>query len=432
MTFITGEMSQTDASIKVKGTQRVLSPEETLVRVWPFARSLGVTRLADITGLDRVGIPAYSAIIPRSQDGLSIANGKGLVPIEAKVGALMEAIERQTACQIRPPMLEGCFRHLSRSRPVLDPRKCRKSLRPDYDEARNYLWVRGQDLLRGGEILVSAQVVGLAWHDLPVGPFSGYASSNGLSSGNIREEAICQGLCELIERDAWTMGDIGAHLLPLARARLVNPKNPEIEPDDFEMFPTIEPLDDLASHRFRQANLYPILHDITSDLGIATVIAAVADDSFPGFPMVHCGAGTHPDARVAARRALTEAAQSRCVDIQGVREDIVAADCAIDNLSPHCRRVSKIDRGFWLLGESQGRRRLEEIPTAAHEDIREDLEYIIVKLISRGISDVIVVDFTPEDAPYSVVRVIAPELEDASINRGSVGRRAVEYWRAHF
>lgn len=419
-------------SSKVEGTQRVLPPAETLERVWPIARSLGVTRLADITGLDRVGIPTYSAIIPRSQDGLSVANGKGLLPIEAKVGAVMEAIERQTACQTRPPMIEGSFRDLSRSQSVLDPRKCRKSLQPDYDEARIYLWIRGQDLLRGGEILVAAQVVGLAWHDLPVGPFLGYASSNGLSSGNVREEAICQGLCELIERDAWTMADIGAHLLPSIRARVVDPKNPCTGPDDFEMFPTIEPLEDLASRLFRQADLHPIVHDITSDIGIATVIAVIADESFPGFPMVHCGAGTHPDARVALRRALTEAAQSRCVDIQGVREDILAAGSAMDGLGPHCRRVSRVDRDFWLLGESQQRRRLDELPSAVHDDVQEDLEHILEKLKSRGISEVIVVDFTPAEAPYSVVRVIAPELEDASVGRGPVGRRAVEFWRAHF
>jgi ribosomal protein S12 methylthiotransferase accessory factor len=425
-------MSMTNLRHKVDGTQRVLHPAETLERVWPIARSLGVTRLADITGLDRVGIPTYGAIIPRSQDGISVANGKGLTAIEAKVGAVMEAIERQTACQKRLPMIEGSFQDLSRTRSVLDPRKCRSALRPDYDERQEYVWVRGEDLLGGGEILVPAQVAGFAWHDLPVGPFVRCAPSNGLSSGNVREEAICQGLCELIERDAWTMADIGGHLLPSVRARVVFPNVPYTGPDDFEIFLTMEPLDDLASCLFRKANLHPILHDITSDIGIATIIAAVVDDSIPGFPMVHCGAGTHPDSRVAVRRALTEAAQSRCVDIQGVREDIVAAGSTTGDLDLHCRRVTRIHHNSWLLGKSQRQQRLDDVPSALHDDVQEDLEYVLVKLESRGISEVIVVDFTPSEVPYSVVRVIVPELEDASISGGPVARRAVEFWRENF
>ena len=57
------------------------------------AESLGVTRLANITGLDRVGIPVYAAVVPKSDGIISVYNGKGRRPIDAKVGALMEAID---------------------------------------------------------------------------------------------------------------------------------------------------------------------------------------------------------------------------------------------------------------------------------------------------------------------------------------------------
>jgi ribosomal protein S12 methylthiotransferase accessory factor len=392
---------------------------------------LGVTRVADITGLDRIGIPIYSAVVPRSQDGLSASNGKGIFPIEAKAGAVMEAIERQTACKTRLPLIQGCFRELSRGRTVLDPRNCRHTLVPNYSERRVYFWVAGRDLSTDGEVLVPAHVAGFAWNDVPPGPFSGYCSSNGLSSGNIREEAICQGLCELIERDAWTIADIGAHLLPLVRRQVADPENAANGPDDFELFPSIEAQDDPASHLFRKADLHPILHDITSDLGIPTVFAVVADESFPSFPMIHVGAGTHPDVHVAARRALTEAAQSRCIDIQGVREDLVSAGSIIDGLYLHTRRAVGINRNLWFLGESKRPRRLDELPSVVHDDIQEDLNHILARLNSRGIFQIIVVDFTPPDAPFSVVRVIVPELESASINRGPLGQRAVEFWRAH-
>ena len=48
-----------------------------------------------IQGLsDRLGIPIWSAVVPKSFDMLSVYNGKGLVDIDSKVGAVMETVER--------------------------------------------------------------------------------------------------------------------------------------------------------------------------------------------------------------------------------------------------------------------------------------------------------------------------------------------------
>jgi ribosomal protein S12 methylthiotransferase accessory factor len=424
-------MSVCSAFKKVEGTQRVLRAEETLERVHSVARSLGVTRLADITGLDRIGIPTYSAIIPSSEDGLSVATGKGIRPVDAKVGALMEAIERQIAIKARPPLIQGSFQQLRTRHAILDPKICKQELLPDYDDTNTYFWVSGKDLMSNCEVLVPAHISGLVWSDVPAGPFSDHATSNGLSSGNIREEAICQGLCELIERDAWTLADIGAHLLPLVRRRIADPENADNGPDDFEIFPSLESQDDPASQLFRQAGLKPVLHDITSDIGIPTVFAVVPDETLPGFPMVHGGVGTHPDAHVAARRALTEAAQSRCVDIQGVREDLAPASSENNALNLHTRRIVGINRNLWFLGESNHPRRLADLPSAVHHDIQADVDHLLARLKACDIHQVIVVDLTPPSAPFSVVRVIVPALESASITRGPLGQRALKFWRTH-
>jgi ribosomal protein S12 methylthiotransferase accessory factor len=424
-------MTRPSALLKAPGTQRVMHPTKTFDRVWRGAHALGVTRLADITGLDRIGIPTYSAVIPRSRDGLSVTNGKGLSPIEAKVGAIMEAIERQIACQTRLPLIQGSFQELRNRLVVLDPRNSKYPLVPDYCETREYSWVSGRDLISNEEVLVPAHVAGYKWWDVSLGPIVGYGSSSGLASGNNREEAICQALCELIERDAWTLADLGAHLLPLVRRRIADPDNAENRPDDFEMFPSLEGADDEAGRLFRAAGLNPILHDITSDLGIPTIMAVVADESFAGFSMVHGGAGSHPDARVAVKRALTEVAQSRCVDIQGVREDLIPPGSAHNGLNLHTRRVTGINRNLWPLGESRQPRHLEELPSAVHNDIEEDLDHLLRRMRSRGIAQVIVIDFASPDAPFAVVRVIVPDLEQASIQRAPVGQRALQFWRCH-
>src|ERR1700683_2777150 len=86
-------------------SERAAAVEDTLARANRVARSFGVTRLANITGLDRLGIPVYTAVVPKSDDPISVYNGKGTRPVEARAGALMEAIERQTA--LRAELVTG-------------------------------------------------------------------------------------------------------------------------------------------------------------------------------------------------------------------------------------------------------------------------------------------------------------------------------------
>src|SRR6201996_6519634 len=107
---------------KVDGIERFVPAAQTVSLAATVAESLGVTRVADITGLDHIGIPVYSSIVPDSQDNLSVYNGKGVRPIDAKAGALMEAIERQTALKTRLSLIADSFVHLSERAAVLNPR----------------------------------------------------------------------------------------------------------------------------------------------------------------------------------------------------------------------------------------------------------------------------------------------------------------------
>jgi putative methanogenesis marker protein 1 len=416
---------------KVIGTQRTVAPEETFRRVFEEACSLGMTRLGDITGMDRVGIPTYCAIVPKSRDVISVYTGKGLDRIDAKVGALMEAIERQTALRARLPIVIGSVKDLRKDHEVLDPSEVMLELLPDYSETREYSWVVGHNLLSQCDVLVPAESAGYHWEIALCGPLASLGSTNGLASGNVVEEAICQALCELIERDAWTLADIGAHLIPWTRRRLVEPETAESGNDDFEIFQSLELENDRVLELFESAGLQPVLHDITSDIGIPTVFAAVLDDAFPDLPMIHAGLGTHPDVHVAVRRALTEAAQSRCVDIQGVREDLCPEDADQTVFNTHTRRISKVNRGIWTINHSRIRKSISDLPSAVCDDVQEDLDHILLKLKQRGINQVIVVDLSPDGAPYSVVRVIVPGLETWSVNHSRLGKRALEFWQTH-
>src|SRR4051812_9830923 len=73
-------------------SDRAISAEEAVARIWPHLSDLGITRVARQTGLDRVGIPCWAAFRPNSKS-LAGAQGKGLTDAAACASAVMEAAE---------------------------------------------------------------------------------------------------------------------------------------------------------------------------------------------------------------------------------------------------------------------------------------------------------------------------------------------------
>jgi len=74
---------------------RVRSVSDTVRIAESRLRPLGITRIADITGLDVLGIPVYNSVRPTAADGnLTVTSGKGMTSLAARTSAIMEAIER--------------------------------------------------------------------------------------------------------------------------------------------------------------------------------------------------------------------------------------------------------------------------------------------------------------------------------------------------
>lgn len=78
------------------GTHRSARPEQTLDSIKDIIAGVGIVRVANLTGLDRLGVPVYTAIRPRSRSN-SASFGKGVSPAASLVGALMESIENHFA-----------------------------------------------------------------------------------------------------------------------------------------------------------------------------------------------------------------------------------------------------------------------------------------------------------------------------------------------
>src|SRR5260370_41920527 len=93
------------------GTHRLVPPEETLDRIGRFFPAMGITRVADVTGLDTIGIPVVLVYRPNSRS-LVVSQGKGLDLVAAKASGVMESVEAYMAERIVLPLVLGSFNDL--------------------------------------------------------------------------------------------------------------------------------------------------------------------------------------------------------------------------------------------------------------------------------------------------------------------------------
>lgn len=56
--------------------------EQTLTRIRPLMTFAGITRVADVTGLDTIGVPVVMVVRPNARS-LSVSQGKGLSIVAA-------------------------------------------------------------------------------------------------------------------------------------------------------------------------------------------------------------------------------------------------------------------------------------------------------------------------------------------------------------
>lgn len=398
------------------GNHRVVPPRETCRRARRVMHAVGVTRLADVTGLDYVGIPVWAAVRPIPDDSaISVQNGKGPTRMHARAGAMMEAIEHY--CCERPPhdLERASYRALRRKAAAVDPKSLILDPRADYADTLPLTWLHGTDLYSRAEVMVPACAV-LKPRHADRGPQVFRGSTNGLASGNTVEEAVCHGLAEVIERDAWTLAIVRGMLVPRIRAIAGAVRAgaachlsqiQEADPDG-GLFPIVDPrtlpdLPDRLAGKFTAAGIRVVIREITSDLGVPTFVAAGWEAPRGGGPgHFHCGLGTHPDARVAVTRALTELAQSRLTIFQGVREDI-------DKVARLDGAVDRPARSLWLSNGPM--KSFAAIPTYRTDDILDDIRFMARCLESAGLKELIAVDLTRPEVGLPVVKVIVPGLE---------------------
>jgi YcaO-like protein with predicted kinase domain len=401
---MTGPWRERAAKGHRRGTHRLVAPDTTLARVAPLRARMGITRIANVTGLDRIGIPVVMVCRPNSRS-IAVSQGKGLDLDSARVSGLMEAVEGYHAERIDLPLRLASLQSLRERHPVVDVDALPRVEHGGFGPNRQLLWIEGRDLLSLTAGWLPYEIVHTDYTlPQPTGSGCFLASTNGLASGNHLLEATTHALCEVVERDATSIWN---HLPP-SRRQATRLDLGTV--DDNDCVQVIERLD--------RAGFEVAVWDITSDLGIAGFYCLIVDRRDE---RAHsgAGAGAHSARGVALLRALTEAVQVRTTYIAGSRDDLHAESFTAAAIEGKLRRARALMAGQGL------RRDFRTIPDHDGESFADDLAWLLERLRSAGIEQALAVDLTRPELAIPVVRVVIPGLEGPDDHpRYLPGRRA--------
>lgn len=170
--------------------------QSTLAQVAPLAQQCGVTRMADLTSLDRLGIPVWHVVRPSSLT-LSVSLGKGLTHSQAIMSAVMEGAELWFSEHIIPDAIATWAEIGELPYSMTDlPIAAQPAALPSAMG-----WVKAQGLLTGDKTMLPADLIGL---DMSIAARSANGvfvrHSVGLGAGTTQEEAISHALLEVWER----------------------------------------------------------------------------------------------------------------------------------------------------------------------------------------------------------------------------------------
>ncbi|WP_395020550.1 YcaO-like family protein [Dongia sp.] len=390
------------------GGDRVADLKELNQRLRPHFAAAGITRVAEVTGLDRIGIPVALAVRPNSRS-LSVAQGKGVLKDEAFISAVMEALELAAAERLPDSLKWASLAEMTQANaPVMALDISTRCRLDRLNRNQPLAWVQGYDLTADCVVNVPWSLVGADYRPDPPGFHGAFqVSTDGLASGFDYRSAIFHGLCELIERDA-------SALLELMSTAELSKRLTRVQATDG--------LDALQfEQRIRAAGFDLTLLDMTSDIGLPAITAIVTDSAMAHAPQVpryahSAGAACHASRGQAIVKAIAEAAQSRITRITGSRDDLfpeMYEEAEGDERKAIVELLAFIDPSG------------PAAPARPVPDLSGGIRALVALLQKRGIEQVIAVPLK-NDFGITVVRMIVPGLQtELTGPRSKLGVRAL-------
>lgn len=382
--LITGE-----AGSALAADGRALAARDMRAWLEGLIAPLGITRLADVTGLDTVGMPVVTVCRPAARAHI-VSQGKGATRLEAEVSGILEAAEAYHAERITAPLRYATLKELSAEVPVAAvhalPRLGTEMFHPE----RRILWIEAIGLHDHAPAWLPYASVHLDF-TLPLPPGSGSfpTSSTGLAAGATWADAIAHGLAEGIERDAEAIfAATDGWRDPSRRIDFAGLDGPAAE---------------LLS-QIGAAGLGVAAWRTTRDIDVPAVHALVFEHPGASGPARRPsgGSGAHPDPETALARAIAEALQSRLTMISGVREDNDRAHYASLEAEGYAAMIATI----------------EEMPAEARlagprapQSGADTSTWLRARLAAAGYRKSYAVDLSRPEIGLPVVRVVIPGLE---------------------
>jgi ribosomal protein S12 methylthiotransferase accessory factor len=396
------------------GAYRARSSEETLVD-WECLSDPLVGVVHDLKPLpmdDAVSSHVYVSRygsdpawgVPRLlESGLERASGKGWRDAQARVSAIGEAIERYSAVfQGDEPRIIASLEQLDES--AIHPNLCTLFSQTQYESREEWNrrhperhrvplpldpttrieWTPVWSLSREKRRYLPTMLLYSGYPDQQGLAFCP-ADPNGGAAGNSREEALLQGVLELIERDS------------LALWWYNRVSRPEV---DLAAIGHELPVSLIERYRSRGRDLWVL--DLTSDLEIPCFAAVSRRTDFWREAIV-LGFGAHLDASIAFTRALLELDQ--------VLAHVRAAERsgALSRTLDQWLRDATVANQPYLVPAALPRTRLDELPRLAADDVAENIE-ICERLLKRHELELFVLDQTRPDIGVPVMKAVVPGL----------------------
>ncbi len=361
---------------------KVFTPEETVRRFREKLKVVDLDILEETVRIDngRLDIPIYFSVCGRDAEeiiGTKKQMGKGGTPQQSEASAVMELAERFSFfsfCKNQNSFFIEEYRNLKER--ALPFESIALSVHDNSDElevakeifsALPLKWTWGFNLTRQEEVLI------------PFNWFYTINEFNGPSAGNCVEEALSQGICEIIERHVSSV---------ISRSRL---KRSAINIDS-----VTDPLVLEMIKKFSSAGVKLFISDFSLDTGIPSVGAMAYDPStFPEKSEIVWTAGTTPDPQKALSRALTETAQ--------LAGDFNTSSNYVASGLPKFKDLDEAD--FVIHPESEID--ITRLPNLSHDNIKVEVENCISALSRIGM-EVIVINTTHPQLEIPAFYTIIP------------------------
>jgi YcaO-like protein with predicted kinase domain len=378
-----------DEKVVIQGTHRVRTFAETWAAVRPMLGAMGITRVANVTGLDDVGIPVVMVCRPNASS-LAVTQGKGLTLKAARLSGVMEAAELFHAEDVGLQLHEASPNALARSGVSIDVDRLSRHLSAPLDRDRAIAWVAGRSLVSGERRWVPYECVQVGRIRHWERTFA--MTSSGLASGNSRGEALSHAICELAERHGQAIWKGLPRVLKAAtRVDLDTVSDPSCQ---------------RLLTRLARTGLAVGIWNLTCEIGLPTFTCSLTQrhSRYPRALPPAAGSGCHPDRAVALARAITEAAQSRVTHIAGAREDMSDEQYTVRANAESVRRTLE------LIAAEPGQP-VDRITSHRAERVSADVDWELTRLERASIGEAVAVDLTRAEFGLPVVRVIIPGLE---------------------